>query len=46
MSNFITLFKIISLELRSVAEALEATDKEFAKYCKELGMELGINTPF
>ena len=34
--------KTVSKELRSVAEALEATDKEIAKYCKELG----IDTPF
>jgi type I restriction enzyme M protein len=34
--------KAVSKELRSVAEALEATDKEIAKYCKELG----IDTPF
>ncbi len=34
--------KKVSKELRSVAETLEATDKEIAKYCKELG----IDTPF
>jgi len=34
--------KNVSNELRAVAEALEATDKEIAKYCKELG----IDTPF
>ena len=34
--------KTVSKELRSLAEALEATDKEIAKYCKELG----IDTPF
>ena len=27
-------------ELRSVAEALEATDKELAAYCEELGIEM------
>lgn len=32
----------VSKELRSVAEALEASDKEIATYCKELG----IDTPF
>ncbi len=34
--------KAITKELRSVAETLQATDKEIAKYCKELG----IDTPF
>lgn len=34
--------KAVSKELRSVAAALEATDKEIANYCKELG----IDTPF
>jgi type I restriction enzyme M protein len=34
--------KKVSKELRYVAETLEATDKEIAKYCKELG----IDTPF
>lgn len=34
--------KAVSKELHKVAEALEATDKEIAKYCKELG----IDTPF
>ena len=34
--------KAVSKELRTVAEALEATDKNIAKYCKELG----IDTPF
>lgn len=34
--------KAVTKELRQVAEALEATDKEIAKYCKELG----IDTPF
>ena len=34
--------KAITKELREVAVALEATDKEIAKYCKELG----IDTPF
>ncbi|TSE05866.1 type I restriction-modification system subunit M [Aquimarina algiphila] len=33
---------LVSQELRQVAEALEATDKEIAGYCKELGIE----TPF
>jgi len=30
----------VAKELRSVAEALEATDKELAGYCKELGIEM------
>jgi type I restriction enzyme M protein len=34
--------KAVSKELHKVAEALEATDKNIAKYCKELG----IDTPF
>jgi hypothetical protein len=34
--------KTVSKELKTVAEALEATDKNIAKYCKELG----IDTPF
>ncbi len=34
--------KTVSKELRSVAEALEATDASIAAYCKELG----IDTPF
>ncbi len=34
--------KAVSKELKTVAEALEATDKNIAKYCKELG----IDTPF
>jgi len=32
--------KAVAKELRSVAEALEATDKELAGYCKELGIEM------
>ena len=32
----------VAKEIRKVAEALEATDKEIEKYCKELG----IDTPF
>ena len=34
--------KAVSKELHKVAEALEANDKNIAKYCKELG----IDTPF
>jgi type I restriction enzyme M protein len=34
--------KAVSMELRSVAEALEATDATIAEFCKELG----IDTPF
>jgi type I restriction enzyme M protein len=34
--------KAVSMELRSVAEALEATDANIAEFCKELGIE----TPF
>jgi type I restriction enzyme M protein len=34
--------KAVSKELHKVAEAIEATDKNIAKYCKELGIE----TPF
>jgi type I restriction enzyme M protein len=34
--------KAVSTELRSVAEALEATDATIAEFCKELG----IDTPF
>lgn len=34
--------KAVSKELKTVAEALEATDKNIAMYCKELG----IDTPF
>ena len=34
--------KAVSKELHKVAEALEATDKNIAKFCKELG----IDTPF
>jgi type I restriction enzyme M protein len=34
--------KAVSKELKTVAEALNATDKEIAKYC----IELGIDTPF
>ena len=34
--------KAVSKELRTVAEALEATDAAIAAYC----MELGIDTPF
>ncbi len=34
--------KAVSKELHKVAEALETTDKNIAKYCKELG----IDTPF
>jgi len=31
--------KTVSKELHKVAEALETTDKEIAKYCKELGID-------
>lgn len=34
--------KAVTKELRTVDEAMKATDKEIAKYCKELG----IDTPF